>query len=179
MQGGRELKNEKKNDDEEQEDGRSRNKDGNQPGDGCLCDRAVRRLHGRVSPDLAMRQQLLRSAVRGRADREGGRPAQRCRPQGVGRRRNERSAGRLARSRQSLEREAVGQRGPTTFDAGRFTTNAQPLTPAEQAAQARQRKHTTEPRPTSARFNSPSTGDEAPKEAGKKKKKKKPTDSDG
>ena len=94
-------------------------------------------------------------------------------------RRNERSADRLARSRQSLEREAVGQRGPTTFDAGRFTTNAQPLTPAEKAAQARQRKHTTEPRPTSARFNSPSTGDEAPKEAGKKKKKKKPTDSDG
>ncbi|QOF77651.1 hypothetical protein [Variovorax sp. 38R] len=94
-------------------------------------------------------------------------------------RRNERSAGRLARSRQSLEREAVGQRGPTTFDAGRFTTNAQPLTPAEKAAQARQRKHTTEPRPTSARFNSPSTGDEAPKEAGKKKKKKKPSGSDG
>jgi len=93
-------------------------------------------------------------------------------------RRNERSAGRLARSRQSLEREAVGQRGPTTFDAGRFTTNAQPLTPAEKATHARQRKHTTEPRPTSARFNSPSSGDEAPKEAGKKKKKKKPSGSD-
>ena len=93
-------------------------------------------------------------------------------------RRNERSAGRLARSRQSLEREAVGQRGPTTFDAGRFTTNAQPLTRAEQATQARQRKHTAEPRPTSARFNSPSIGDEAPKEAGKKKKKKRPTGSD-
>ncbi|WP_369630044.1 MULTISPECIES: hypothetical protein [unclassified Variovorax] len=89
-------------------------------------------------------------------------------------RRNEHSAGRLARHRESQAREALGRRSPTTFDAGRFATNAQPLTPAEQAAQARQRKHTAEPRPTSARFNSPSTGDEAPKDTGKKKKKKKP-----
>ncbi len=94
-------------------------------------------------------------------------------------RRNDRSAGRLARSRQSLEREALSQGSATTIDAGRFATSAQPLTPAEQAAQARQRKHTAEPRPTSARFNSPSTGDEAPKETGKKKKKKKPSGSGG
>ncbi|MDZ4357593.1 MAG: hypothetical protein U1B84_14425 [Variovorax sp.] len=86
-------------------------------------------------------------------------------------RRNERSADRLAHNRQSQEREAASQRGPTTFDAGRFATNAQPLTPAEQT---RQRKHTAEPRPTSARFNSPSTGNEAPKATGTKKKKKKP-----
>lgn len=85
-------------------------------------------------------------------------------------RRNESSASRLARSRQSLEREALRQGGPTTLDAGRFASNAQPLTPAEQAAQARRRKQMAEPRPTSARFSSPSTGDEAPKETGKKKK---------
>lgn len=87
-------------------------------------------------------------------------------------RRNERNAGRLTRSRQLLEREALDRRGPTTFDAGRFASDAQPLTRAEQAAQARQRKQAAEPRPTSARFNSPSAGDEVPKEAGKKKKKK-------
>ncbi|QFZ83500.1 hypothetical protein GFK26_12375 [Variovorax paradoxus] len=87
-------------------------------------------------------------------------------------RRNERSAGRLARSRQSMEREALSQGGATTFDAGRFTTNAQPLTPAEKTAQVRQRKHMAEPRPTSARFNSPSTDDATPKETSKKKKKK-------